>query len=162
MFLQFDECWVTIHEMFHLSENDRELYENLSGASISQRINKRVLSLFFSLPITLTIRSSLINDILRDKQKVQYSFVGTSAGLILSQDMPTRGRKRCFDSSKEGIVDIAWKELSLRRARPELIRDGAIAWWRGGCGGAPSCRARQPGRSQLPCWNSEEGMVLMG
>ena len=49
----------------------------------------KVISLFFSLPMTIAMRSPLLNDIVRDSEKIQLPSVDTSAGLILSQEMPT-------------------------------------------------------------------------
>ena len=45
-----------------------------------------------------------------------------------------------------------------KHVRDQIPLCYCVAWSkRGGCGGTPSCRVRQPGRLQLPCWNSEEG-----
>ena len=72
--------------------------------------------------------------------------------VVLGMDVGAVGPKRLGRSS------TCWRKHAWDQIPPCY----SVAWKkRGGCGGTPSCRARQPGRSQLPFWNSE-GMVLMG
>ena len=52
-------------------------------------MGNEVLSLFFSLPMTIAMKSSFLNDIVRDGENIQLPSVDTSAGLIFSQEMPT-------------------------------------------------------------------------
>ena len=48
-----------------------------------------VLLLFLSLPITMAMRSPFLNDIVRElREDIQCPSEDTSAGLILSQEMP--------------------------------------------------------------------------
>ena len=47
-----------------------------------------VFYLFFTLPMTIAMRSHLVNDIVRDWEKIQCPSEDTSAGLILFQEMP--------------------------------------------------------------------------
>ena len=57
-------------------------------ASLSQIMGNMKVSLFFSLPITTAMRSSLLDNIVRDWEKIQCPSEDASAGLILSQEMP--------------------------------------------------------------------------
>ena len=52
-------------------------------------MGKKVLSLFFSLPMTIAMRSHLLNDIVREGENVQLPSVDTAAGFILSKVMST-------------------------------------------------------------------------
>ena len=75
-------------------------------------MGNKVLSLFFSLPMTIAMRSPILNDIVRDGENIQLPSVGTSTGFtyFLSRDAH-KWSKRCLDSSKEGILSIALQEL---------------------------------------------------
>ena len=52
-------------------------------------MGNKVLSLFFSLPITIAMRSPFLNDIVRDGENILSPLVKMSAGFIFSQKMPT-------------------------------------------------------------------------
>ena len=58
-------------------------------ASLSQIMDNMVFNLFFSLPTTIAMRSAFLNNIVRDWEKIQSPSEYISAGLILSQEMPT-------------------------------------------------------------------------
>ena len=47
-----------------------------------------VVLLFFSLPVTMAMKSPFLNDIVLDWKKIQCPSEDISAGLILSQEMP--------------------------------------------------------------------------
>ena len=51
-------------------------------------MSDEVLLLLFSLLITMAVRSPFLNDIVRDWEKIQCPSEDTSAGLVLSQEMP--------------------------------------------------------------------------
>ena len=52
-------------------------------------MGNKVLSLFFSLPMTIAMRSPFLNDMVRDGENIQLPSVDTSAGCILSQEKPS-------------------------------------------------------------------------
>ena len=60
----------------------------LFDASLSQIMGNMVFFLFFSLPIAMATRSPILNDIVRDWEKIQCPSKDTSAGLILCKEMP--------------------------------------------------------------------------
>ena len=57
-------------------------------ASLSQILGNMIVSLFFSLPISMAVRSSFLNDIILNLEKVQCTLNGTSTGFTLFQEMP--------------------------------------------------------------------------
>ena len=57
-------------------------------ASLSQIICNMIVSLFFSLPISMAMRSSLLNDKILNREKVQCTLNGASAGFTFFQEMP--------------------------------------------------------------------------
>ena len=57
--------------------------------SLSFIMGDEVLLLFLSLPKTFAMKSPFLNDIVRDGENIQLPSVDTSAGFILSQEMPT-------------------------------------------------------------------------
>ena len=59
--------------------------------------------------MTIAMRSPLLNDKVRDWEKIQLPSVDATAGLILSSDAH-KCSKRSLDSSKEGILSIALYE----------------------------------------------------
>ena len=48
-------------------------------ASLSQIMGSMMVSLFFSLPISMAMRSSILNDIIWNREKVQCALNGASA-----------------------------------------------------------------------------------
>ena len=60
----------------------------LFDASFCEIMGDKLFSLFFSLPTRIAMRSHLLNDIVRDWEQIQLPSEDTSAGLILSQEMP--------------------------------------------------------------------------
>ena len=73
-------------------------------------MGNKILSLFFSLPMTNAMRWQLLDDKVRDWEKMQLPSVDTSAGFILSRDAH-KCSKLFPDSNKEGILSIALWEL---------------------------------------------------
>ena len=57
-------------------------------ASFSQIMGNMMVSLFFSLPISMAMRSSLLDDIILNREKVQCTLNGASAGFTFFQEMP--------------------------------------------------------------------------
>ena len=86
--LQFDQCWFEIHEIRDLLGSYRESLQILSWCISCLDCGRCSVLLFFSLPITMTMRSPFLSDIVRDWEKIQCPSENTSAGLILSQEMP--------------------------------------------------------------------------
>ena len=71
-----------------------------------------MLSLFFSLPMTIAMKSSFLNDIVRDGENIQLPSVEYVGWIdFLSRDAH-KCSKKCLDSNKEGILSIALKKLS--------------------------------------------------
>ena len=58
------------------------------NASLSQIMSNMIGSLFFSLPISMAMTSSLLNDIILNRKKVQCTLNGASAGFTFLQEMP--------------------------------------------------------------------------
>ena len=82
--------------MLNRSGSDRELLKTLFHTSLSQIMGDEVRSLFFSLPITIAMKSHLLNDIVRA--------TGENVGWLhfLSRDAH-KCSKRCLDSNEESI-----------------------------------------------------------
>ena len=57
-------------------------------ASLFQIMSLMIVSLFWSFPISMAMRTSLLNDIVRDWEKVQCILNGASAGFTFFQEMP--------------------------------------------------------------------------
>ena len=47
-----------------------------------------IVSLFFSLPISMAVRSPFLDDIILNREKVQCTLNGASAGFTFFQEMP--------------------------------------------------------------------------
>ena len=54
-------------------------------ASISQIMGNMIVSLFFNLSISMAMRSSLLNDIILNREKVQCTLTGASAGFTFKR-----------------------------------------------------------------------------
>ena len=70
-----------------------------------------MLLLCFSFPMTIAMRSLLLDDTVWDWENIQLPSVNTSAGFVLSRDA-NKCSRLCLDSNKEGILGIALWELS--------------------------------------------------
>ena len=57
-------------------------------ASLSQIMGNMMVSFFFSLPISMAMTSSLLDNIILNRVKVQCSLNGASAGFTFFQEMP--------------------------------------------------------------------------
>ena len=57
-------------------------------ASLSQIMGNMMVSLFFSLPISMAMRSSLLYDRILNREKVQSTLNGASIGFIFFPEMP--------------------------------------------------------------------------
>ena len=57
-------------------------------ASLSQIMGNMIVSLFFSFPTSMAMRSYLLNDISLNREKVQCTLNGASAGFTFFQEMP--------------------------------------------------------------------------
>ena len=82
-------------------------FKILLDASLSQIMGKMMVSLFFSLPLSMAMRSSLLNDIILHREKVQCTLNAASAGFTFFQVVPA-SEGRCLDSSTEGTLCIAF------------------------------------------------------
>ena len=58
-------------------------------ASLSQIMGNMMVFLFFSLPKSMAMRSSLLDDIILNWEKIQCPLKDTSAGFTFFQEMPT-------------------------------------------------------------------------
>ena len=81
--LRVTKCWIFLEAIVNS-------FKILFDASLYQIMCNKVFYLFFSLPMTIVMRWLLLNDTVRDWEKIQFPSEDTSAGLILSQEMPTR------------------------------------------------------------------------
>ena len=78
-----------VKKFCNLSGSDRELLQNpFWRIFFCEIMGNKLFSLFFSLPTRIAMRSHLLNDIVRDWEQIQLPSEDTSAGLILSQEMP--------------------------------------------------------------------------
>ena len=84
--LQFDQCWVEIHEIQDLFGSDREFLRNFFLMHLFLKL--WATKCCFSLPMTMAMRSPLLNDIVRNWEKIQCPSEETSAGLFFSHEMP--------------------------------------------------------------------------
>ena len=57
-------------------------------ASFSQLMGNMIVSLFCSFPISMAMKSSLLNDIILNREKVQCTLNGASVGFTFFQEMP--------------------------------------------------------------------------
>ena len=63
-------------------------FKSSLDASLSQIMGNMMVFLFFTLSKPMFMRSLLLNDIIRDWEKIQLPSEDTSTGLIVSQEMP--------------------------------------------------------------------------
>ena len=57
-------------------------------ASLSQIMGNMIVSLSLSLPTPMAMKSSLLNDIIWNREKIQCTLNGASAGFTFFQEMP--------------------------------------------------------------------------
>ena len=92
--------------MLNRSGCDREFLQNHCDAPLSQIMGNMVFYLFFSLPMTIAMRSHLVDDIVSGLIEDPMS-IGGYLGWIDSLKRCPQVQKRCLESSKEGILSIA-------------------------------------------------------
>ena len=63
-------------------------FKSSFDASLSQIMGNVVFFLFCSFPISVAMRSSLLNDIILNREKVQCTVNGASVGFTFFQEMP--------------------------------------------------------------------------
>ena len=79
-------------------------------ASLSKIMGNMIVSLFFGLPISIATRSSLLNDINLNWEKVQCTLKGASTGFTSFKRCRDARKcdRRCLDSSTTGTLCIAF------------------------------------------------------
>ena len=90
-----------MHEIQDRSQNMVDPLKMPLDASLSQIMDNIMLSLCCSFPISMAMRSSLLNDIIRNCEKVQCTLNGASVGITFFQEMPA------------GAIDDAWTPVQL-------------------------------------------------
>ena len=78
-------------------------------ASSHQIVSNKMISLFFSLPMAIAMRSSLLNDIKMNREKVQCPSDGASAGCTFSQEMPASTINDAFIPVKKTFCALRFR-----------------------------------------------------
>ena len=79
-------------------------------ASLSQIMGNVIVSLLFiSLPISMAMRSPLLNDIILNREKVQCTLNGASAGLTFFQEMPTSATDDALIPVKKAFFALCFR-----------------------------------------------------
>ena len=81
-------------------------------ASLSQIMGNMMVSLFFSLPKSMAIRLSLLNDMILNREKVQCTVNCASTAFTFFQEMPASAIFDAFTPVQKGILCIAFQDLS--------------------------------------------------
>ena len=105
--LQFDHVRVEMHEIQDRSKSDRGSLWNASWCISFQIVGNVIFSLFWSFPISVAMRSSLLNHIVRNWEKVQCVLNDASIGFTFFQEMPA-------GAIDNALTPIQWAFFALR------------------------------------------------
>ena len=110
IFLQFDQFRIASHEILSLSGSDREFLQNSFWCtSFLNYWQSKVFSLFFILFMTIAMRLPFLSDIVWDGENIQLPSVDTSAGLILSQELPASAVKDALMPVKKAFFALHFR-----------------------------------------------------
>ena len=99
-----------MHEIRIVQKAIVDPFKTPFDASLFQIMGNMIFSLLWSFPISVAMMSSLLNDIILNREKVQRVLNDASALHFLSRDA-RRCNILCLDSNTIGIICIAFQGL---------------------------------------------------
>ena len=114
--LQFNHVRVEIQDIRDLSRNDGESLQNSSLCISFSIYGHMMVSLFFSLPKSVAMMSSLLQDIILNSEKVQCPLNAASAGFTFFQEMPASATKDALIPIKKAFFALRFR-ICLARLR---------------------------------------------
>ena len=104
-FPRSSQFWVANHDILGLVEIDREFHRNFFWDITSSRCGPHSTLSVLHFAVPSTMRSPLLDDVVRDWENIQSPFVKVLAGFAFNQD------GSLLDSNTESILSIALLEL---------------------------------------------------